>query len=223
MQVGHTFCALYLLKNTLYMKRTLLLAVLSASLLFSNHSQAQIPGVHKITKALPKVDLGIKAGANFQDLSKNSTFKSSYAGGFVGGLFFGVTKNKIGVDIEALVKTVKYTSVTTITNQTYTINGIYLDVPVLFEYRLVPRLWLQIGPQFSDMLSAKQGSTDVKKSFNSTDFAGVLGLEAKLPAHLILGARYLLGVTDIHNESTSTTKDAWNNRSIQLYLGFRFI
>jgi hypothetical protein len=201
------------------MKHTLLFAALSAALLFSNSAEAQIPGVSKVTKMLPKVDLGIKAGGNFQDLSKNSTFKNSYAGGFVGGIFFGVTKNKIGVQAEALVKTVKYT--VSISNNS--INAIYIDVPVLFEYRLVPRLWLQAGPQFSDMLSAKNGSNDVKKNFNTSDFAGVLGLEAKLPAHIIVGARYLLGFTDINNKSVPGATDAWHNRSIQLYVGFRFI
>lgn len=205
------------------MKRTLLLTTLSIALLLTNSAEAQIPGVSKVTKALPKVDLGIKVGANFQDLSKNSTFKSSYKGGVVGGAFLGVTKNKIGVEAEVLVKTVTYSTTATLTNQSVDIKGIYLDVPVLFEYRLVPRLWVQIGPQFSDMLSAKNGSTDVKKEFNTSDFAGVLGLEAKLPAHIIVGARYLLGMTNINNESVSGTKDAWNNRSVQLYVGFRFL
>lgn len=149
------------------MKRTLLLTTLSIALLLTNSAEAQIPGVSKVTKALPKVDLGIKVGANFQDLSKNSTFKSSYKGGVVGGAFLGVTKNKIGVEAEVLVKTVTYSTTATLTNQSVDIKGIYLDVPVLFEYRLVPRLWVQIGPQFSDMLSAKNGSTDVKKEFNT--------------------------------------------------------
>jgi hypothetical protein len=201
------------------MKNTLLLTALCASLLFANGAMAQIPGVSMVTKALPKVSVGIKLGANFQQIS-GSGWEKTYKPGIVGGAFVGVTKNKIGIQLEALVKSVTFNSNDNISPS---INGVYLDVPLLLEYKLIPRLWLQLGPQFSELLSAKESGTDVKKDFNSSDFAGVLGLEARLPLHLTVSARYILGFTNINNESVTGTTDAWNNRTIQLSVGLRFL
>ena len=200
------------------MKRTLLLTALSAALLFSGNIQAQsIPGVSKVTKMLPKVDLGVKVGANFQTLSGNG-LASSYNGGVVGGLFVGVHKNKMGVQVEGLIKTVKYSF-----NSGTDYNTISLDVPVMFEYKIFWHIWAQAGPQFSTIISAHNGDKNVKDQFNTTDFAGLLGLEAHLPGHINAGVRYILGVTNVNNESASGVSGSWNNRSIQAYVGFRFL
>ncbi len=204
------------------MKRTLLLTTLLTTLLFSNRSEAQIPGVSKVTKALPKVDLGVKLGANFQQLSGN--LSKQYNGGVVGGVFVGVHKNKMGVQAEGLIKTVKYDISGTVMNSpSHTVNTIALDVPVVFEYKLFWHIWAQAGPQFTALLSAKNGSTDVKNNLNTTDFAAVVGLEAHLPMHLNFGVRYIYGFTDINKESAYGIKDAMRNRTIQAYVGFRFL
>lgn len=199
------------------MKHALLLTTLSAALLFSTASQAQIPGVSKVTKALPKVDLGIKAGASFNQTT-GTGLAETYKPGIVGGVFVGVYKNKIGVQAEGLVRSARFDA---------SVGGVYvktisLDVPLMFEYKLIPRLWVQVGPQFSQVLTAKdQASTDVKSSLNTTDISGVLGLQVKLPVHLVAGARYVMGFSDVNNSSTAT--GAWKNRSIQAYIGFRFL
>jgi opacity protein-like surface antigen len=207
------------------MKRSLLLTVLTAALLYSASTQAQIPGVSKVTQALPKVDLGIKVGANFNQLSGND-FKQAYQPGIVAGAFVGLRKGKIGVRVEGLISSAKYTYAISSTKDG-TFKNVYLDIPVLFEYKLVSRLWAQIGPQFSNTLSVTQdpappSGTDPKSYFKSS-FAGVLGLEAKLPVHITVGARYILGMTDIHNESFTGTSGAWKARTIQAYIGFRFL
>jgi hypothetical protein len=208
------------------MKRTLLLTVLSAALLLSNRTEAQIPVVSKV---LPKVTLGLKVGANFQELSSNSTFQNSYKGGVVGGAFVGVTKKNWGVQVEGLVKTVKYAVSDVLKSQGQNdVNTVYIDVPVLLEYKLVPRLWVQLGPQFSDLLSAKSSSTDVKSSFKTSDFSGLLGLQAILPMHFIVGARYVLGFSNIYNGNSTggyigSANQTWENRSFQIYVGWRFL
>ena len=214
------------------MKHKLLLAALSATLLFSNRTEAQIPGVSKVTKMIPKVDLGLKLGANFNQLHGNS-FKNSYQPGIIGGAFVGVRMNKWGIRAEGLISSAKYTYSFTkytsaySTTQNGTFKNIYLDVPVLFEYKIISRLWAQIGPQFSNVISVSAtpnppAGTDPKSYFKS-GFSGVLGLEARLPIHIVAGARYILGVTDIHNESLPGASGAWNTRTIQLYVGFRFL
>ena len=202
------------------MKRTITLTALSVVLLLSNRALAQVPVVSKVTKALPKVTLGLKAGANFQTLSGNS-WASSYKPGIVGGAFLGVYKGKWGIQAEALIKSARFDSKSS--SSTY-IKSVSLDVPVLLEYKIVSRLWVQAGPQFTDLLSAKDNtSTDAKKLFKSSDVSGVVGLEVKLPLHLTVGARYILGFTDINSHAVGMTTDAWKNRYAQLYIGFRFL
>jgi len=201
------------------MKRTFLLSAMFASLLFSTTTHAQIPGVSTVTKALPKVTVGIKLGANLQKVNGGAGYETSLKGGIVGGAFASVRKNKIGVRLEALVKTAKI-DVTAAGSSAGHINMIAMDVPLLFEYRLIPRLWLQVGPQFTSLISAKdKNSNDVKTAFNTSDFSGVAGLEVILPVHLTLSARYIYGFTNINNIGSATV----NNRGLQIALGFRFL
>ena len=60
-------------------------------------------------------------------------------------------------------------------------------------------------------------------AFATTDFSGVLGLQAILPLHLIVGARYVLGFIDQNANSVPGLTNTWKNRSFQLYAGFRFL
>jgi hypothetical protein len=203
------------------MKRTLLVTLLSGFLFTQSHAQ-----ISKITDIAPKVDLGLKIGLNMQQLSAGSDFQNSYKSGIFGGAFVGVHKNKIGVQVEALVKGVSYelnVPATPISSGgTSKLNAVYLDIPLLFEYRIVKRVWLQLGPQYSIMMSAKNASgNDVKNAFKSSDFAGVIGLDVHLPVRLSAGARYVLGFSDINNTSSAT--ESWKNRSIQLYLAYRIL
>ncbi len=210
------------------MKKTFLLTSL-LSLLFAVSLHAQIPVVSKAAKALPKVDLGVKLGANFQELSGN--LSAQYRGGVVGGVFVGLHKNRMGVQVEGLIKTVAYkvnvsgfnTLPVPPTTPSASVNAITLEVPVLFEYKIFWHIWAQAGPEFSSILSAKDGSTDYKNKFDANDFGAVIGLEAHLPMRLNIGARYIYGVTNINNESESHIAGSMKNRTAQLYVGFRFI
>jgi len=205
------------------MKRTLLFTVLTAALLFSIRSEAQIPGVGKIKKILPEPILGVKLGANFQQIS-GSGWENTYKPGILGGLFVGLQKGKVGVQVEGLIKSVQFALSTPVNGKIPDpVKGVYLDVPVMFEYKIIPRIWAQIGPQYSMLLSAKESGNDVKNSFNPGDFSGVLGLQALLPVHLTVGVRYILGFTDINKESFPGASGAWKNRTVQLSVGFRFL
>ena len=206
------------------MKNSILRSFILIALFCAASAQAKEPAFPLgPIKVVPKFTLGIKVGANMQQISGNLS-DNKFNGGVLGGIFLGVTKKKIGVQLEGLVKSAKIEYKPTPTSLTNaTIKTVSLDVPVLFEYKLFWRLWLQVGPQFTTMISAKQSSTDVMKQFNTTDFAGVAGLQVTLPARLTFDARYILGVTNINKESVSGVTGAWNNRCIQVALGFRFL
>ena len=203
------------------MKKTLKLTALSLLLILSGQAFGQVPVVSKVTKALPKVTLGIKAGANFQSLS-GSEWTSTYKPGILGGAFVGVYKGHWGVQVEGLIKSARFDFNNS--NDAY-VKSVSLDVPVLLEYKIVKRLWVQAGPQFTSVLSQSDYNTQgVKNYLKSSDISGVVGLEVKLPLHLTIGARYILGFEDVNNHpSGSTATDAWRNRYAQLYIGFRFL
>ncbi len=199
------------------MKRTLLLAVCAASLFVSNKAEAQL-GVSKVaSKVVPKVTLGVKLGANMQQMTGGPTWSGSYKPGILGGLFLSVGKKKMGVRVEGLVKTAKLEASTT----SVSVKTVSVDVPVLFEYKVIPRVWLQAGPQFTSILSAKTTSgTDVKNSFKSSDIALAGGIEIALPFKLTVGARYIKGFSNINNTAST---DKWKNTCMQFSLGFRFL
>jgi len=200
------------------MKRILLLTTVSA-LLFSTAAHAQLP---LPTKFIPKFDLGVKVGANFDQLNSTDTWSNSYKAGIQGGLTSGLRFKRIGVRVEALVSSVKYD----FNGGGGSVRNVYLHVPVMLEIKLIPRIWLQLGPQYSNILSAKASDgaqSNVKDYFNTSEVSAVGGLEARLPLHLIAGARYMFGLTDMNNTSTSGVSDTWKQRVIQLYVGFRFL
>ena len=201
------------------MKSLLLVALCGASL-FVNSANAKltIPVVNK----LPKATLGAKIGANFEQLTGDS-WENKYKPGIVFGVFGGVHKNNWGVKAEVLFNTAQYT-VSDITNAKF--KTVTLNVPVLVEYKIVPRLWVQAGPQFNSILSVKSDNSiydNPKEFFNTSSINIVGGLEARLPAHFVAGARYILGITDLNNTSLSGSNNAWRTRTIQAYVGFRFI
>jgi len=200
----------YLPKLTL-MKHFLLLA--ACSVLLWNNANA------KVAKILPKFTVGVKAGANFQTLS-GKDWESSYKPGILGGAFVGVTKGKWGIQAEGLVKSARFDYKAT----SGYFKTVGVDVPLLLEYNPVWRLWIQAGPQYSMVLSAKDDTKkDVKDYLNAADISGVVGIQVNLPLRLSVGARYIMGFSDMNSGKIPTAADAWRNRYAQVFLGFRFL
>jgi len=161
--------------------------------LIVTHAQAQIPVASKVAKALPKFYFGVKAGTAFDKLHG---VQPSYSTGFNGGLIGGIEKKKLGIQTEVLLSYVTY-SVTGNNLPGLDFHIIYLDIPVLLECRIVKPVWLQFGPQLSIKMSASENllsDDSLKKGFSNSYFSGVIGLEARLPAHFRLGARYKYGI-----------------------------
>ena len=209
-----------------------LLLVAGALSLGGHIATAQsVPVVNK----LPKLDLGIKIGGNFAQLGGNG-WEQTYKPGITSGAFIGLHKHKIGLQAEVLLNTSHYTTkglVDSVNKGDF--RALYLDIPVLFEYKLIgaklaPKVWLQAGPQFSTLMSVKNLNDykgDAKSAFKSSTASLVLGAEMRY-LKFVLGARYIIGLTDVNNTGSvnglvSYGTDKWNNKSYQLYIGFKFI
>jgi hypothetical protein len=186
------------------------------TVLFSIASQAQTP----------VFDLGIKAGANFEQLS-GTPRQQAYEPGVAVGLYLEVRSKKIGVQVEGLINTANYAfKGVDYYNNNYplliSLRAKYLSIPILFQYKLIRHLWLQVGPQYSHLLSMKgMDYIKIEKVFiRPDDVGGVLGLELKLPFRLNMGARYILGFSNV-NPGNAT--GAWHTSSIQAHIGFTFL
>lgn len=220
-------------------KQLLTLAIFSLGLFSNQAANAQIPVVSKAAKALPKPILGLKLGGNFNKLSTSgSELAQNYKPSFLPGAFAGLEKGSWGVRVEAIMNFAKYDYTFKDLNNnpltSGTFKNIYLDIPVMVEYKVIPRVWLQGGIQFSRTLSVKSLASgtyptvpNAKDLFQPNSYSGVVGAEVRLPVHLVFGARYILGFTDMTTQDLKTAfpsaKNAWNARTGQLYLGFRFL
>ncbi len=226
---GMLFVA-YICKKRTHMKRSYLLIALVSGLFISRPAQAQIPVVSKVAdKITPEFTIGIKLGANFQTVTSKTTLDDAYNAGIMGGLFIGLTKGKWGVQVEGIARSAKITTKADPNTGTAsaTLNALNLDVPVLLEYKVIPRVWLQVGPQFTSVISSSTTGTPYKYNYflKTSEFQALAGLQVILPGRFTAGARYVLGLTDVNNLPTtlSAANEKWNNHSIQLYAGFRFM
>lgn len=186
--------------------------------------------------SIPKMDLGLKLGANLAKLSGDS-WDNGYKASFLGGAFTGFRVHKFGVQVELFFS-----------QSTYSVNGhnfydaysefynnaadsakngsfkvTYMNIPVLLQYKIVPLLWIQGGIQYSGVVSVKDANDlvkDAKDLFKSGSTSGVIGLELKLPLHLNFGARYIIGFSSINNTDVA---GAWQEKQLQVHIGYAIL
>ncbi len=182
-----------------------------------------------------EIDLGIKAGMNFTRMA-GKTWSGGYRSGVLGGAFASLGVKKIGAQAEVLVATTSFTGngssfksaglLLTPNDSTSTgsFSAAYLNIPVLLNLKLFGNAMIQLGPQFVAPLNVKdkdgflnQPATNI---FNTSDIAGVVGLQLNLPLKLNAGVRYTFGLTD---QNVSSVGESWKMSSIQLHLGFSFL
>ena len=166
------------------------------------------------------VERGIKGGMNFDNMHGNY-WSNTYKTGLNGGVYAGMHEHYLGVQLEALITSASY-----LTEGNYNgyydvaqVKNLYLNIPALFEIRLVPNLWLQLGPQYSLLLNSKfSGASSSDNIFNASTFSGVVGLRIPVYRGITMGGRYIFGLTDADGLYSS---EAWKQHSMQLFVGFR--
>ena len=108
----------------------------------------------------------------------------------------------------------------------------YLSLPVMYVGNVTENISFHIGPQVSLLTKAKLGDRDLgldENGFNTFDFGGVGGLEARVgPARV--GARYVLSLGKVFDDNVPATASVdarFANANIysnllQVYIGFGF-
>jgi len=204
--------------------RAAVIAVVMTVLAFTGRSQEKI-----------KLDLGVMAGVNFAQLD-GKTWNNGYKTNLLGGLFAGIHGGRAGIEIQPVFSQSAYVTgsdfhniysqyynnaVDSVKQGTFRVS--YLNIPVLFKLKVLNLLWLQVGPQYSGIVSTKDVDhlvKDSKQLFKSGQLSGIGGLEVHLPFHLRVGARYVFGLTDLNGTSIS---DTWKEKQIQVTVGYNFL
>ncbi len=178
-------------------------------------ASAQVPGTAVIKKVLPKFSFGLKAGYNSW---KYNDILLDRVGAYMVGGYADVQKGKMGLRAEPLLNFTK------LPHPLEDYKFIYFDLPVLVEYKIVSPLWIQAGPQFSAAIK-KDGT------FPGAEYkpylSGIIGLEARLPYHILLGARYLRAFTSVYTQEYTDAlgnpieSKKFTTTSVQIYAGFK--
>jgi hypothetical protein len=93
----------------------------------------------------------------------------------------------------------------------------YVAIPVMLRFKPIDLISLEAGPQFSFLTKAEvEDIGDVADELKSNDFGLAFGAGLHLPLGFNVGARYVLGFTDISEVSEESIK----NRTFQVYLGW---
>ncbi|WP_312075940.1 porin family protein [Chryseobacterium sp.] len=197
---------------------------------------------------------GIKAGMNVASLSKDAGLEDQKSKiGFNAGAFVNipvaesfsiqpeVLYNQLGAKVESRDEfTVGGT--TTRNVESYSTNLDYITVPLMFQYNFIPNFYLEAGPEFGFMISAKNkgdrttttttGSTtststasytdDINKdNLNTFNFGVGIGAGYYFTDNIGVTARYTAGVTDVAKDRPSGS-DAIRNNNFQVGLAFKF-
>lgn len=212
------------------MKKLILgLAVTASSLAFA-----------QTTKSSPStssdVRFGIKAGMNVSSLSKDGTLDDQKSKiGFNAGVFATIpVAASFNIQPEVLYSQYGSKANYTVAGNKFSssTNLDYVAVPVMFQYNFVPNFYVEAGPEFGLMVSAKNkvknetngnsSTTDnYKDQLNTFNFGIGIGAGYYFTDNLGITARYTAGVTDIVKDRPSNS-DAIRNNVFQVGLAYKF-
>lgn len=169
------------------------------------------------TSASP-VRFGLKAGLNISNIS-NSDLNSK--AGFYGGVFANIPVAKdFSVQPEVLYSGMGGKDKS---NSNVKLNMDYIAVPVMLQYNLIPNLYVEAGPQFGFLISAKgKGngvSVDVKDNLKTFDFGIGLGAGYYFTQNIGVNVRYTAGLSDVPKNNTG---DASRNGVFQFGVAYKF-
>ncbi|WP_300685891.1 porin family protein [Chryseobacterium sp.] len=186
------------------------------------------------------VTFGVKGGMNVSSLSNGADLSDSKSKiGFNAGVFanipvasnFSVQPEVIYNDLGSKV-TREYSALGNTYRSEYSRNLGYVAVPVMFQYNATPEFFLEAGPEFGFLVSAKDkfknstnndSSTQIatlnKDDFQTFNFGIGIGAGYYFLPNLGITARYTAGLTDIYKNNSG---DSVKNDVFQVGLAYKF-
>ena len=164
------------------------------------------------------IDLGIKAGATFANLT--GATDASTKTGFVGGAFLTIKfSDKIAIQGDLLY------SQQGAKLELDDINLNYINFPIVLKYYIIKRINIQAGPQFGTVVNDNLGEVFGPNDINSFDITGIVGIGIDLPLNLRITGRYGFGLSEFSFiEFEGDTKETNSKNSVfSLTAGFSFL
>ena len=180
---------------------------------------------------------GIKGGMNVSSLSEDASLSDQKSKiGFNAGLFMNAPlAANFSIQPEIIYTQMGDKADATIlgTNYSGSRNLDYVSLPVMFQYNATPSFYLEAGPEFGLLVSAKNKlknettgdliatSDDYKDDLNNFNFGLGLGAGYYFTPNVGLTARYVAGFTDIYKDGQNAG-DAVKNNVFQVGLAYKF-
>jgi outer membrane immunogenic protein len=218
------------------MKKLILgIAVLSTSLAFAQTTTTTTTR----TTSSSDVRFGIKGGMNVSSLSDDGSLEDQGSKiGFNAGVFATIpVAESFSIQPEVIYTQYgdKYDYRAPITNDriSYARRLDYVAIPLMFQYNFIPNLYVEAGPEFGLLVSAKNKlknesnndplntTGDYKDELNKFNLGIGLGAGYYFTDNLGITARYVAGVTDIAKDRPNGS-DAIRNNTFQVGLAFKF-
>jgi len=185
---------------------------------------------------LAQAQIGIKAGANFANVTSAAQISPGNRAGFVAGLFLAPnTKGIIGSRTELLFSRQGYNYATGTTSGNVDLN--YLVIPQYMTINITRFVQIQLGGQMAFLLNAKADSSvasgpkmpygNVMSYYNKFDYGFGGGIELHPVAGWIIGARCSIGLAKLYSSLQTgqmpsfSASDAKNN-VVQVFTGWKF-
>ena len=180
-----------------------------------------------------RISLGLKGGVNLSKLDGQS-WEGGYKTNLLGGAWLAVHGSRFGVQVEGLFSQTSYITgpgfdtiyhqylqagKDSLTSGQFRVD--YFNIPLIAQVRILNRVWLQVGPQFSGIVSIKDKDEFVKDAallFENGTISVVGGLWVEMTRHLNAGARYVMALSDFNK----TDLESWKQRDIQIHIGYKF-
>jgi len=156
--------------------------------------------------------VGIKAGANFANLSTDdfstSSITSYHVGAYVNINFsekWGITPEVLWSAQGAEIDNAK-------------LNTDYITVPILLRWRIIKLISLEAGPQFNFLTNAKleNYTGNIEDQLKNNTYSIAVGGLVHLPLGFNGGLRYVIGMSDLSDIDNVELKD----RTFQIYVGW---
>lgn len=214
---------------------------------------SQTDSTHKQTDSIHKtqqpkrthnaIGIGIKAGLNFSNVTNASSIGNSSETGFQVGLFLDPESHSILSSRTELVYSRQgYDWSTGQTTGTVMLD--YLTLAQLAAINITHFVQIQIGAQFSYLLSAKVDSSHASTGnatadqilgyYNRFDYGFGAGIEVRPILGLVVGARYNISLNSLYKQNLnfsggtppsfvpSSSDINFKNNLVQVYVGWRF-
>lgn len=177
---------------------------------------------------------GPKLGVNLSKLNGTS-WDGGYKTNLLGGAWLSLHGKRFGVQLEGLFSQTSYVTGPGFDSVYYQyiragkdslqsgkFQVSYFNIPLMVQVKILNRVWLQVGPQYSGVVSVRdvdEFTKDAESLFSKGALSGAGGLWIEMTRHLNAGVRYVIGLTDINETAVS---ESWKQRDVQIHIGYSF-